>query len=144
MSKTIANRIFRKWKVDLVDKDRGWDQLPANFDELFYTLHMNSIDVDIVESIVKEAAAAHMPSQSIAKRTWASMKNKMGKTYEEFLKDWRDSIIVKAEQAFFVYYAVEEPEEPAVKALTKPKPAREFNPHLDRMKQMAMTSKKGT
>jgi len=106
MSKVIAGRVFRKWKSDLADKDRTWNQLSSNFDELFYTLHVSQVDIDIAEPLIKEAAAAHMPPLSQAKRTWSTINNKAGRTFEEFVEGWRDSINTKAEQAFFVYYSV--------------------------------------
>ena len=107
MSKTLANQIFRKWKADLADKTRSWAQVSENFDELFYTLHMANIDMDIAESLIKEAAHAHMPTRSQTKRTYQGQLNKRGKTLDEFSTDWRDGITNKTEQAFFTYYKID-------------------------------------
>jgi hypothetical protein len=111
MTKVAANRILRKWKSDLVDKDRSWNNIDSNFDELFYELHMSSVDIDIAEPMIKEAAAAHMPAASLAKRVYATGPKLKGIPYDEFLKGWRDGINNKAEQAFFVYYQVSDHKE---------------------------------
>lgn len=115
MSKTLANQIFRQWKADLAEKDKGWAQVLENFDELFYTLHMAKIDMDIAEALIKSAAIAHMPSRSQAKRTYDFLPKKIGKTFEEFRSDWDNGITTKTEQAFFTYYKIDIDVEPQKK-----------------------------
>lgn len=105
--KRRARLIFDKWKADLVKKDRRWSKVAENFDELFFDMYNSDIPFDEAHEYIKDAAAAHSPTMTVAKRTFNSMKSRLGKDFQEFYKDWRESIGSHATSSFFNWFSID-------------------------------------
>lgn len=107
----IARIIFEKWASELMNKDRGWDHILSNFDELFYELYRASVPFDVVHDLVKEAIAKHFPNNAVAKFTYDKSPKKKEVSFKEYLDEWKEGINDFAHQAFFAYYSVNPNEE---------------------------------
>lgn len=105
-----AKLIFEKWTAWLVDQDKSVGRLSENFSELFYQLDRSKIPFDEAHSVLEQAVVAHYPPKDVAKFTFKNKKG-LGKTEEEFMKDWHQLIRNKATAAFYVFYPLEEEEE---------------------------------
>lgn len=110
----LAKLIFERWAADLKDKDKTFKNVSSNFDELFYELWKGSVPFEAAHDIVREAVAEHLPSQSVAKWTYKNARNNMGKTFQEYLDDWKKDIKSAAHQSFFSFYKLEDESEQKV------------------------------
>lgn len=105
-----ADLIFNAWKADLSDKDRSFQSLLSNFDELFENFKYSDISIDTAEEYLKEAIIAHLPSKYIVKKTYQRFKKNNNVSEIDFFEDWKRGIEDKAKQAFFFRYPVTETE----------------------------------
>lgn len=142
----VSKLIFDSWKAGLRNKDRSHKNLFNNFEELFQSLRVSSVGFDTAESLIRDAVKAHMFDKRVAKSTYNRVKP-FGKSLSEFEEDWKELIRDQAKAAFDSQYPLEEKllKEGVVinnTLIPEPKPIKESNPHLDRMKQMAANLKK--
>ena len=114
MSKSDARRaklIVERWASELVLKassERSRHKVTENFDNVFYDLWKASIPFDIVHDMMSTIISHHFPSQIVAKRTYQNLKQQMGgKTFIEFLEDWKEGIKNKAYQSFYALYPID-------------------------------------
>ena len=105
--KRRARLIFDRWKADLTKKDRRFNKLAENFDELFFDMYNSSISFETAHEFIKDAAVAHSPNHSLAKRVYQGMEKKTGKAFEDFYKDWRESIGTQATSSFFNWFSID-------------------------------------
>lgn len=112
-SKAKANRIFEKWKVYLINADRGYDAISGNFDELFYDLAKADIKADTAKVFLGLATKEHLPAPAMAKWTYKRMDKNIVGTYEEFMANWTKNITDKATASYYAMFPFdsEEPEE---------------------------------
>lgn len=105
----LAKSLFDRWAAELINKDKAWNQVKSNFDELFYDLKAHSIPFDVAEELIKEAIAKHLPTYTIAKFTYKSLgdREKGSKSFAEFFDSWKSGISDFAHQAFYTYYSVD-------------------------------------
>lgn len=102
-----AKTVFEKWAAELRNKDRSWNNILTNFDELFYELWKHSVPFDIAHELIKDAVAKHLPSNHVAKNAFNNLRNKSG-TFQEFVADWKKGIEDFAIQAFYNSYKAED------------------------------------
>ncbi len=109
--KKRAKLIIERWGSELATKsssERGRNKVTENFDNLFYELWKASISFDIVHDMLSDIIAKHFPSHSVAKRTFTTLKQHLqGKSFVEFLQDWKESIKNKAMQSFYALYPID-------------------------------------
>jgi len=105
----LARSLFERWASELMNKDRAWNKVKSNFDELFYDFKAHSIPFEAAEELIKEAVAKHLPTNSVAKFTYRSLgdREKDGKSFLEFLDAWKKGISDFAYQAFYTYYSAD-------------------------------------
>jgi|SRR5581483_176642 len=105
---TLANHILKKWEGELRSKDRGWDSVRPNFEELFFDLYKNNVPFEIAHGMLNQAIAAHFPNHFSANKTWNRVKKSeqySGTTFKEFLDDWKKGIHDQGMEAFYSIYA---------------------------------------
>jgi len=109
--KKRAKLIIERWSSELATKsssERSRHKVSENFDSLFYDLWKSSIPFDVVHDMLSDIISKHFPNQTVAKRTFTALKPHMqGKTFVEFLEDWKESIKHKAMQSFYALYPID-------------------------------------
>jgi hypothetical protein len=113
-----ARRLLHKWQTSLASKDKTWNSVSGNFDELISDWSYNGVDCDEAFNLLKEAIKTHLPSLSIAKRAYNLSAR--SQTFNEFVVSWNKGISDKAWEVFYIYYKVGEDKE-AVKPTTQGK-----------------------
>ena len=106
-----AKLIVERWSSELATKssgERSRHKVSENFDNLFYELWKSSVPFDTVHDMLKDIISEHFPNHSVAKRTYAALKQHMQeKTFIEFLEDWKESIRNKAMTSFYAMYPID-------------------------------------
>lgn len=113
--KKRANRLFDRWQADLQNYDRSYDNILNNFDALFFEMHNNSIPFDIAEEYITQAISAHMFDHGTAKSVYKRIKIVIHKSFDEFVKGWKEEIEVKCKEAFYTWYDLDENASPEEK-----------------------------
>ena len=109
--KKRAKLIVERWSSELATKsssERSRHKVSENFDTLFYELWKSTIPFDVAHDMLSEIIAHHFPNQTVAKRTYTTVKSHLnGKTFIEFLEDWKEGIKHKAMQSFYALYPID-------------------------------------
>jgi len=108
----IVRSIFEKWTAELTSKDRGWDRVLSNFDELFYELYKSSVPAEEAHKLINEAVAKHFPNSSIARLTYDKSPKKKLLSFKEYMDEWKEGINAFAVRSFYAYYTLNQ-EEPS-------------------------------
>ena len=102
---TTADLIFQRWKAELEKKDRTHSKVSDNFGDLFADLYQSQVSFQEAHTLLDKAVIAHLPNDSITRTVYKRVKStKIDKTYEEFVKGWKNLIESKAVQAFYDLY----------------------------------------
>lgn len=113
-SKTKANRIFEKWRVDYVEMDKKRESIRDNFDQLFFALYNANIPWEESRDIADDAIKHHLPSTSTAKFIYAAKKRFTKLSFKEWKESWEEDIRNKGLASFYDLFPLEdEPEKPA-------------------------------
>ena len=105
----IASHIFTRWAAELRDKDRSWDNVRTNFEDLFFDLHKADVPFNEANEFLKPAIIKHFPSLSTAKRTWNKHRHSEqneGVSFQEWLDEWKRNIDDMGVQAFHSIYSL--------------------------------------
>ena len=102
-----AQRIFERWSGELVSKNKGWNHIDSNFEELFEALSDAEITLEIAEEIKKDAIQHHLPSDSMIKYTYKTSPQHKFKSEKEYGEDWKKGIEGKANAIFYLFYKIE-------------------------------------
>jgi len=109
--KKRAKLIVERWASELATKsssERSRHKVSENFDELFYELWKSGVEFDVVHDMLKDIVAVHFPKLAVAKKTYTSLKTHMqGKSFPEFLDDWKENIKNKAMTSFYALYPID-------------------------------------
>ena len=112
-SKTKANRIYEKWRVDYVDMDKKRESIRDNFDQLFISLYNAAIPWEESREIADEAIKHHLPSASTAKFIYAAKKRYTKLSFKEWVTSWEEDIRNKGLASFYELFPLdEEPDKP--------------------------------
>ena len=106
-NKNTAQHLFNKWAAELRMKDRHWNNVQNNFEELFFELYKHEIPFEEANELVKLAVAKHLPDLGTAKRTFERVKKSehySGDTFQEWLNGWKKGIEDQGMQAFYAIY----------------------------------------
>lgn len=104
----LAQHVFTKWAAELRGKDRSWNNVRPNFEELFFEMFNHEIPFEIAHQFLKHATAKHMPNMAMAKNTWARAKNNpqnAANTFQEWLAEWKKGIEDVGTEAFYSIYS---------------------------------------
>jgi hypothetical protein len=100
--------ILDQWQASLKSKDRKKDSVKTNFEELFQSWkNAGASFEDLYETFLPIAIKAHLPSSSIIRNTFNTVKHynkKFDKSEKEFSEDWNKSIHDTATSTFFEYF----------------------------------------
>ena len=109
MRKTKCELIFDKWKAELADKDRSRAAVAGNFDELFSSWHRSKVKFDDAYALLDSAIKAHLPTDSVAKNTYRSLKRtaNITKNELEFISEWKQNISATGKQMFYSLYDID-------------------------------------
>lgn len=113
-SNKLAKHLFEKWAAELRNKDRKWDSVSANFEELFFDMFTNSVEFEHAHEIIKQAVGKHLPNHAQARNTYKFTKDKESITFNEFVANWKQGIEDKAIEAFYSIYKAEPENKEAV------------------------------
>lgn len=112
-SKTKANRIFEKWKVDYVEMDKKRESIRDNFDQLFVALYNAAIPWEESREIADDAIKHHLPSKSTAKFIYAAKKRYTKLSFPDWVASWEEDIRNKGLASFYELFPLdEEPKKP--------------------------------
>lgn len=104
----ISQHIFQRWAAELRNKDRRWDNVRPNFEDLFFEMFKSDIPFDIAHQFLKPAVAKHLPNAAAAKNTWNRVKGmdqNAGLTFQEWLTGWKQGIEDVGIEAFYSIYS---------------------------------------
>jgi hypothetical protein len=102
-----ADLLFEKWKAELKLKDRSRVAVEGNFDQLFSVINKSKIPFAMAYEIMGKAIKAHMPSDEVVKGSYNRIKSVIGKTKDQYEKDWKENIDAKGKQVFYSYYNID-------------------------------------
>ena len=112
-SKTKANHIFEKWRVDYVEMDKKRESIRENFDQLFIALYNATIPWEESREIADDAIKYHLPSTSTAKFIYAAKKRFTKLSFKEWVESWEADITNKGLASFYDVFPLEdEPDKP--------------------------------
>ena len=103
--------IFERWKASFQHKSKKRDAVSSNFDELFDNFNSAGATFEEAHSYLEQAIKVHLPSPSVAKVTWKTLKNSpinTEMTEKEFIDGWNKDIGEKATCSFYNVYPLPE------------------------------------
>jgi len=121
-SKTKANHIFEKWRVDYVEMDKKRGSIRDNFDQLFFALYNAAIPWEESREIADDAIKHHLPSASTAKFIYAAKRRYTKLSFKEWVESWEEDIRNKGLASFYDLFPLEEePDKPVPTKKTRTK-----------------------
>lgn len=115
MDATRAKNIFSQWKADLTKKpheEKRSEFVLSNLEDFFYRLHQATISREIAEEYIPTVAEAHFPPHNIVASTWNRVKvTTPGMNQKEWIEDWKNTLLDKANAAFHTFYSEEDAED---------------------------------
>ena len=116
MSHSKAEKIFKKWKIYLLNADKTISSVESNFDQLFCDMAHADIKKDTAEKYIKKASDEHAPTKGIAKWVWKRQDKDIAGPFDEYYSNWLKVIYTKAEKSFYGLYPLDEDEEEEAKS----------------------------
>lgn len=104
----LSQHIFQKWAAELRNKDRKWDSVRPNFEDLFFEMFKSDIPFEVAHDFLKPATSKHLPNLATAKHTWNRVKGSKentGLTFQEWFANWKQGIEDTGTEAFYSIYS---------------------------------------
>ena len=112
--------IFQQWVASLQTRDRTWNAISGNFEELFTSLKHEGLVLESAYEYLSKAIKAHEPNLGLVRNVCRKQKaaGRQQPSEKEFYESWCKNIADKANIIFFEVFPVEvkeaEPEDPIV------------------------------
>jgi hypothetical protein len=120
--------IFKQWENSLAGRDKSWDSVGPNFEELFESLKQSGLESANAYEYLPKAIKAHSPAASLVKFQYKKTKviNPRIGTEKEFEEGWVAGITKKATDVFFETF----PQEIVKPVARPPVPQKEIDSAL--------------
>ena len=103
-----ADLIFMKWKAELANMDRTWDNVEGNFELLWDHFSTAKIKMDEALTYLERASKAHYPKDNVIKGTFKKMKPYLkDQGLQEYGEQWKEKIDAKCKEVFFAFYEID-------------------------------------
>lgn len=100
------DQVFEQWECRLESRDKSWDYVQSNFQELFDDLKLAGLNSTDARKYMDKAIKAHNPKPSLIKHKYkqGKMTGRITVTEKEYEENWLEGIAKKAKAAFYDVY----------------------------------------